>query len=133
MTAWRRVALELFPEHRYWIQDTRLTFSIWQLFFDLLPMAVEAHHSSDTALLARIYKYAEWAWKQKRAPEIQMAASAAFYEHLIDDSSSMHDIPRWLTPEVFDGVKGLFQERLTPEAYGALVRSYNAVHHTKFE
>ncbi len=133
MSAWRRLALELFPQHREWIADPHLTFSIYSLFFDLLPMAVEAHHAQDAALLERIYNYAEWCWKQKRAPDIRNAVAVAFYEHLIDDRSSMRDIPRWLAPEVFGEVKGLFEERLAQEEYRALLSRYNASRHTDFE
>ncbi len=125
--------MELFPEHKQWIQDEGLTFSIYQLFFDLLPIAREAHQRQDKETLERIYQYAEWCWKQQlRAPEIHNAVAVAFYEHLIDDRSSMRDIPCWLKPDIFDDVKSLFEARLPPEKYHELLADYNATNGTTF-
>jgi hypothetical protein len=137
MSAWRRKALELFPEHRQWIQDwiqdKKLIFSIYQLFFDLLPIATEAHENQDERTLERIYQYAEWCWRQlKKAPDIHNAVVVAFYEHLGDDKASLRDIPRWLKPDIFGGVRVLFEARLPADQYTRLLTEYNAVNGTGF-
>ncbi len=133
MSAWRRRALELFPEHRQWIQDKHHTFSIYQLFFDLLPLAREAHRRQDEVTLEKIYAYAAWCWRQlKRAPDIHNAVAVAFYEHLVDDAASLRDIPRWLSPSIFDGIRSLFEVRLSEEQYTKLLAEYNAINGTNF-
>jgi hypothetical protein len=60
---WRRKALALFPELRPEVQ--RPGFTIYMLFFDLLPMAPEAHEAGDEERLRRIYGFAEWCFEQK--------------------------------------------------------------------
>jgi hypothetical protein len=134
MSAWRRLALELFPKQRNWIQDRNLTFSIYQLFFDLLPIAQEAHNNQDTETLEKIYYYAEWCWKQKnRAADVYNAVAVAFYEHLIDHRSSRKDIPQWIKPEIFNDIRVLFEQRLTADEYQKLLAHYNIVNGTDFE
>src|SRR5689334_17549476 len=58
MAAWRRRALELFPQLREELQQR--DYSIYMLYFDLLPMVREAHNADDTELLSRIYGFAAW-------------------------------------------------------------------------
>jgi hypothetical protein len=66
MSKWRQLALELFPELRTKIQDKRGEyFSIYMLFFDLLPMAKEAHRKRDVESLKKIYQFAEWCFEQR--------------------------------------------------------------------
>src|SRR5437870_2803281 len=114
MSAWRKRALELFPEQRRIIENKReFTSSIYQLFFDLLPDAEQAHQENNIDLLKRIYKFAEWCWKQKRrAPDIYNAVIVAFYEHLVDESSMRTAVAQWLKPEIFDDLQEVFRQRL---------------------
>ncbi len=134
MSKWRQLALELFPEHQEWIKDGRLTNNIYDLFFDLLPLAQEAHRKQDKKLLANIYKFAEWCWMQKKtSPFIHNAVGVAFYEHLVDEDSSLKEIQDWIEPVIFDDVKILFKERMSPEAYQELLKRYNSKHKTKFK
>ncbi len=133
MSAWRRMALQIFPEHRRHIEDNDFTFSIYQLFFDLLPMAEEAHKAQDTDLLQRIYRYAEWCWKQKaRADDVYNAVVVASYEHLVDDPGLVESIPRWLRSEIFDDLRDVFKSRMTTDEYESLVDRYDAVNHTNY-
>jgi hypothetical protein len=133
MSAWRRIALELFPEHRNWIGDGRETFSIYQFFFEILPITQEAHANQDKNFLARIYQFAEWCWEQKkRAPDIHNAVGVAFYEHLVDHGPSQRDIQNWIKPKIFNDVKVLFKERLLPMEYQDLLKRYNSNHQTHF-
>ena len=83
MSAWRRRALSAFPGLRHELQNQK--YSYYQLFFDLLPIAREAHASDDTALLDAVYGYATWCLNQRRrASDLANAAAVAFYEHLFD-------------------------------------------------
>ena len=83
MSAWRRRALSAFPSLRRELQNHE--YSYYQLFFDLLPLAREAHASGDEALLDAVYGFAAWCLCQRRrAGDLANAAAVAFYEHLFD-------------------------------------------------
>ena len=134
MSRWRRFALELFPEHRDWIEDGDTIFSIYQLFFRLLPIVQELHANQDHESLINAYQFAEWCWAQKKtSPDLHNAVGVAFYEHLVDDASSLREIQDWIKPEIFQDVKGLFRARLPPEDYRELVQRYNRTRGTNFD
>ena len=133
MSAWKRYALELFPEHKNWIEDENLTPTIYDIFFDLLPIAEEAHVNQNKEALGKIYEFSEWCWRQKQtAPDIYNAVAVAFYEHLVDNETLLKDIPYWIKPEIFNDIKILFEERLSSEAYQDLVKRYNGENQTNF-
>ena len=52
MASWRRKVLTFFPDLRRDVQ--RPDFSIYMVFFDLLPRVREAHQDGDTETLRRI-------------------------------------------------------------------------------
>src|SRR5437764_15482473 len=112
MAAWRRRALGLFPELREQLQ--RRDFSIYMLFFDLLPMAREAHDTNHAELLRRIYGFAEWCLEQK-AKDLWNAAGVAFYEHLFDRWQYWGKVVPWLSPRVISECWSLWEARLSEE------------------
>lgn len=113
MANWRRKALALFPEMRHDVQ--RPDFSIYMVFFDLLPMCREAHKSGDVETLRRIYGFAEWCFEQE-AEDMWNAAGVAFYEHLFDGHHSLWEaIVQWLSPRVIEDCWGLWERRLSAQ------------------
>ena len=86
MASWRRKALALFPDLKFEVQ--RPDFSVYQVFFRILPMSRDAHKAGDVDTLRKIYDFAEWCFEQ-RAKEMWNAAGVAFYEHLFDDHPSL--------------------------------------------
>ena len=127
MSAWRRKALESFPDLRHEFAQSDVT--IYQVFFELLPRVQAAHARSDTLELQRIYDFARWCFQQK-SEDIWNAAGVAFYEHLVDEPTTLSQIPRWLQPDVFEGCKGLFEARLEPAQFRELCESYSRRHET---
>ncbi len=91
MSAWRRKALESFPDLRHEFAQSDVT--IYQVFFELLPRVQAAHARSDTLELQRIYDFARWCFQQK-SEDIWNAAGVAFYEHLVDEPTTLSQIPR---------------------------------------
>ncbi len=132
MSTWRRLAIDLFPEHKRMIESDLLTFSIYQLFFGLLPIAHEAHEAQDWDTLDRIYRYAEWCWKQHRAPDVQNAVAVAFYEHMVDTTASNRDIPKYIKPRIFEEIRVLFKQRMSDIDYQDLLNRYNKTNGTHF-
>ena len=109
MAAWRRKALELFPELK---QDlTNAEYTIYLLYFDLLPMVREAHEVNNRELVQKIYGFAEWCFDQK-AKDLWNAAGVAFYEHLFDFRDDWQKVVPWLSPKVIRGCWPLWEVRL---------------------
>ena len=120
MANWRRKALALFPDLRHDVQ--RPDFSVYMLFFELLPMSRQAHKTGDDEALRSIYGFAEWCFEQK-AKDMWNAAGVAFYEHLFDDHPSLWpEVVQWLSPPVIQGVRGLWEWRLSAEELAEVIR-----------
>lgn len=113
MAAWRRRAIELFPDLREEIVDP--DNSIYFLFGGLRHRAWKAHAEDDAAELAKIYGFAAWCYGQ-RTGELANAAGVAFYEHLFDatkDRDLWAKIVARIDPRIARDVWGLWELRLT--------------------
>ena len=110
VAAWRRYALDIFPEfHEDIGHEAR---SPYELFFLLLPFARDAHKRGDEDALRRIYGFAQWCHHQRRGSELPNAVAVAFYEHLFDDWSLREQVVPWLSPRVRQDVLPLWEARL---------------------
>lgn len=113
MANWRRKVIALFPDLRRDVQ--RRDFTVYMVFFELLPAVRRAHQEDDVDKLRRIYAFAEWCFRQK-AKDLWNAAGVAFYEHVFDDSRSLWpEVVKWLSPQVVTGCWGLWEWRLSAE------------------
>lgn len=127
MSVWRRKALSLFPELKYDLHER--SFSYYLLFFDLLPLAREAHLDNDQELLCKIYCFAEWCLRQPN--DLGNAAAVAFYEHLFQSRKSIwHHIVPWLSPYVIKNCYVLWEYYHTPEEVKKIDKLFAA--RTKF-
>jgi hypothetical protein len=121
MSAWRRKAIELFPDLRREIESRELT--IYQVFFELLPRCREAHDRGDISELERIYGFADWCASQKDK-DLWNAAGVAFYEHLADSNQTLAALPRWVRRAIFEDIASLLEARVGPERIADLRRQY---------
>jgi hypothetical protein len=121
MSAWRRKALELFPDLRNDIEAPDA--SVMGLFFELLPRCRDAHGRNDSAELKRIYGFADWCASQK-ATELWNAAGVGFYEHLADSKQTFDAIPLWVRKQVFEDIAGLLEAKVGTERVAELRRRY---------
>src|SRR5262245_57598921 len=120
MAAWRRRALETFPELRQDLNDPDLT--IYQLFFDLLPAVRSAHERRDEEDLRRIYDYAAWAFM---VPEHMNAVAVSFYEHLLDGPvPEMKDVARRLSLTIIEAIWPLWEDRLDADRLAEAARIF---------
>ncbi len=109
MAAWRRRAIDAFPEFR---KELELEdYSVYQLFFDLVPRVEQAHADGDEQFLKRAYGFASWCAAQK-AKDLWNAAGVAFYEHVFDRWNQRHAVVPWLSPQVIADSWGLWEMRL---------------------
>jgi len=111
MAAWRHRALALFPELRRDLNGEG--YSIYQLFFDLVPRLEKAHADEDDLFLKRAYGFASWCASQK-AKDLWNAAGVAFYEHVFDRWNQRHAVVPWLSPQAIADSWSLWELRLNP-------------------
>jgi hypothetical protein len=116
VSAWRRKAIEAFPELRSELNDSDEFFSVYALWFELLPLARNAHRESNDELLRRIYDYADWCWRKRGY--LENAVAVAFYEHLFDERWMRALLVPWLSEPVIQDVRPLWEARLTDEERG---------------
>lgn len=123
MATWKARALASFPEFQSDIQ--RPDYTIYLLFFDLLPAAREAHRTNDEDRLAAIYNFAEWCSRQT-ALALWDAAGVGFFEHIFDERWMWESAAPWLSGKVRADCRGLWQARLTPAEFADLTRLLEA-------
>src|SRR5689334_6835587 len=112
MSAWRRKALALFPELHGELGGGEYT--LYSLYFDLLPHTRTAHAKANESFLRRVYGFAEWCLLSENQ-ELWNPAGVAFYEHLFDDEQSWHDVAPWISPEALREAWSLIEFRLGAE------------------
>jgi hypothetical protein len=118
VSAWRRRALEEFPER----QDIVLRASgIYVLFADLFGelRAAYAKQPPDRDLIDRVYRFAEWCFAPKQNPNLRNAAAVSFYEHVPDFGPARADLARRFTPAMWQELQPLLFRMLPPESYDA--------------
>jgi|LSQX01.3.fsa_nt_gb dihydrofolate reductase len=129
MSVWRRKALETFYELRCYFDDKDDT--IYSVFLALLPELSKAHKQGNIQLITKIYDFAEWCLNQKDK-NLWNAAGVGFYEHLVDDKSTLDAIPDWIKPYIFKEVEVLFEARLDEVKFKELKEQYNKRNNTNF-
>jgi len=112
MSAWRRKALEAFPELRKQIENPEEVFSIYALWFELLPLTRTAHREGDRTTLSRVYEYAEWCSRQ-RPQDLWNSVAVCFYEHLFDEPWMRPLAAPWLSPQIIRDHMTLWEGRLS--------------------
>jgi len=135
MEAWRKLAIELFPEYEDIYSSTD---SIYSILSDLEDMVDAAHQQNNEDDLVRIYKFTEWCYSQKdNDPDIWDAASITFYQHLLDSDLTLWAIPYWVKPDTFQEMFGEYETRMWLERRRAefykLVALYNEVNGTDID
>jgi hypothetical protein len=114
MAAWRKRAIESFPELQRALNDRRDIGTIYQLWFALLPMAIDAHRENRTEFLKRAYGFADWC-RQQKGEGLSNSVGVCFYEHLFDNKWMRPLVIPWLYPEIVRAHWSLWQFRLPPE------------------
>ena len=122
MAAWRRRALAAIPELRNELNDANEIFSIYELWFRLLPMASEAYERGDERAVERILDFALWCFAQ-RSKDLWNSVAVAFFEHLPDSVGEQHvgDVLRRLPDHVIRDVWSLWEWAI-PAPRLALIR-----------
>lgn len=101
MSVWRRKAIESFPELRRELNDRDEIPTIYSLWFELIHLWRNAHNSSNDEMLDRIYRYADWCYRQ-RAKDLWNSTAVSFYEHLLDEGGWETVLPRLSDATIYD-------------------------------
>jgi hypothetical protein len=120
MATWRRRAIKAFPDLRDDLNQP--DYTIYRLFFDLLPGVREAHRASDEDRLGSIYEFAEWCARQKAQP-LSNAAGVAFYEHIFDERWMWPDAAAWLARDIRADCEELWRARLSAKDFAEAMRT----------
>lgn len=116
MEAWRRRALDAFPELRQRLTDPDDDDMdvIRGLTRELGVMLEGAHRDGNEDLLRRIYSYAEWCWNGGDGYDVGVAVTYGFYEHLVDpDPRLWAEVMPRLTDDVIVDMWPLWEYRLS--------------------
>jgi hypothetical protein len=119
MSAWRRRAIETFPDLRREFQAPDAT--IYTVFFELL-----ARHQNDTGIadeeLGRIYGFAEWCFRE--GGELGNAAAVAFYECCGEREHVRDEFIRRVPTDIYRDVRCLFVGRIDDRHVATLDLAY---------
>jgi len=137
MSAWRREAIRLLPEHATEIRKAENPYDLW---ISILMWFNAAYNAADPGrIVKRIYEYLWWTRRQPRQSsadsDLYTAAACCFVEHIPDHPKARLDMPRWWTrasvlehADVFrywlgdDGLTALLQEVFPDERGDELKR-----------
>jgi hypothetical protein len=100
---WQKVGIEKIP--RCW-QNFEQAGNVMRLWIDLWFPFTEAHTTPvDEELIGQIYDYASWCWTESRSYHSQTAVACAFYEHLPLEPKVREQIAKWISVDLFEGLK----------------------------
>jgi hypothetical protein len=106
-------AIAAFPELRRELNGDSELFSVYALWFELLPLAKQAHRDGNDDLLRRIYGFADWCYRQRG--ELVNAVAVSFYEHLFDERWMRLLVVGWLAPRLSEDIHPLWEARLSSD------------------
>lgn len=109
METWRKKAHECLPEYKDSLGKQETT--IYFVFFEMLPLTIEAHKKRDTKKLKQYYAFAEWCFRQDEK-ELWNAAGVAFYEHLGNYPETRKGMHRFISRELYKDIRGLIAQNL---------------------
>jgi hypothetical protein len=122
MSAWRRVAIEKIPRYRRLIAESDNIYCLWSDLFDKFR---KAHlEPTDEELIRQVYDYGWWC-VDSRGWDSSNAGIVSFFEELPRFPEVRAQLPKWLTPEAFNGMKEIFRYHLrSDKEYEAFIREF---------
>lgn len=121
MSAWRRKALETFPERRDVVLRATGPYVLFADLFGELRAAY-TQEPPNARLIERVYSFAEWCFAPKQNPNLRNAAAVSFYEHVPDFGPARADLARRFTPAMWQELQPLLFQMLPEDSYEAFVR-----------
>jgi hypothetical protein len=120
MSAWRRKALELSPQHRLLIERAESAMSLWidlQLLF--LDHVARGEQDAERAVL----RYASWCTAEGAGngpSDTLTAVLVAFYENLASKKAMWPHFKDWFRPDEFEALAQPFHYHLSDQEFQQL-------------
>lgn len=124
MSAWKRQALTLLPEHREIIEAAESPMALW---IDLHLEFDRAMANPESELIKRFLRYAAWCISSaagKLPSDTSTAVVCAFYEHLPQKQSNWPHFRKWFSRSEFDSLLPIFSYHISAQQLEALKKSF---------
>jgi hypothetical protein len=124
MSAWRRQALDLLPEHREVVEAAESPMALW---IELHFLFEDTVARGDWKSVGRFLKLAAWCVSEDSGPlpnDTSTAAAVAFYEHLPEDRTLWKYFPSWFSRREFESLLPVFAYHLDDNELEQLKQSY---------
>jgi hypothetical protein len=122
MSAWRRIAIEKFSQHRELVERSE---SVGMLWVDLWVIFANAHRPPvDEMTIRKVYEFAGWCVAESRSIDIATSAVCHFYEHLPTEALLRRELPKYMSRQDFLGMSEVFKYHLSPKEHAAFVREF---------
>lgn len=123
MSAWRRIALDTFPELRIKIEHADSPMALW---IELGSSFQDAFLAGDDDSVRRFFRFAEWCLDtaDQQATDSSTAAWCAFYEHVPRIAGLVEQLHRYLPRSRFVQVEEAFRPHTAAEKFARLRDSY---------
>ena len=126
MSAWRRKALDLLPEHRELVETAESPMSLWIELRFLFEQAVDR---GEWGRVSRFLQLAAWCVSEESGSlpnDTSTAAAVAFYEHLPEKRTHWQYFPRWFSRREFEDLLSVFAYHLDQDELKELKQTYAA-------
>lgn len=114
MSAWRRKAIELLPEHRHLAETADTPMFLWT---ELGLVFSKASQHQDIPTLSKLFDYAQWCWKESRSDDSINGALIGFYENIPSRKEDWWTVPRFIGTADFIGLEHVFRYFLTNDQF----------------
>jgi hypothetical protein len=120
MSAWRRKALELLPQHRTLVESAESPMSLWiELRYRFLDHIASGDRDAERAMLA----YASWCTKEGAGSgpsDTLTAVLVSFYEDLAGEKALWPRFREWFRPYEFEALSLPFHYHLSDQEFQKL-------------
>jgi hypothetical protein len=124
MSAWRRQAIALLPEHKQLAETTENPMALW---IELGHEFDQAMDRNDWKLVGSFLQFAAWCCSPQSGPlpnDTSTAVVVGFYEHLPQRREYWQYFPKWFSRSDFDSLVPHFGYFLDGDELEELKRSY---------
>jgi hypothetical protein len=108
---WRRLALEQMPSLHQIISEADGPMMMWIELRLALYLAYD-QQPRDEMVISQVYGYARWCFFGSGNPALVTAVAYAFYEHLPQERETRRDLPKRLSIDEFEQLRGVFEYHL---------------------
>lgn len=130
MAAWRRKALEMFPDRPGMLRQPG---GVYTLLANLRNELEDSYRTDapDRDFIERAYEFAAWCFASRQNPYLRNAVAVSFYEHLPAFGPARKDLARHFTPSMWTDLQPLLQRMLPPRDYAAFASEIRALGHDR--